>query len=165
MKVCLDANVFISYLLRSSDEHPPGIVINAGLAGRFDVILNEKTIIETRQSISSKPYLTQRIREIDLEALVVGLDLVATVIPETAAPLPLVTRDPGDDYLIAHSILEQIDYLVTGDKDLLVLGEVAGIHIVTPAEFVAILEAEPGPRSGKRISASEASPYSIENGG
>ena len=144
MRVCIDANVLISYLLRGSDEHPPGVVVNAGLAGRFDLILNEKTLIETRQSISSKPYLSRRILEIDLEALAVGLGLVATVIPETALPFPAVTRDPGDDYLIAHAVLEQVDYLVTGGKDLLVLGEVAGVQIVSPAGFVAILEAETG---------------------
>jgi putative PIN family toxin of toxin-antitoxin system len=144
MRVCIDATVLISYLLRGSDEHPPGVVVNAGLTGRFDLILNEKTLIETRQSISSKPYLSRRILEIDLEALAVGLALVATVIPETASPFPAVTRDPGDDYLIAHAVLEQVDYLVTGDKDLLVLGEVAGVQIVSPAGFVAILEAETG---------------------
>lgn len=142
MRVCIDANVFISYLLRSSDEHAPGVVISAGLAGRFDLILNEKTLIETRQSISSKPYLTQRIREIDLEALAVGLGLVATITPEIARAFPSATRDPGDDYLIAHAVLEQVDYIVSGDKDLLVLGEVAGVQIVSPAEFVAILESE-----------------------
>lgn len=32
------------------------------------------------------------------------------------------------------------DYVVSGDKDLLRLGEFQGTRIVTPAEFLAILE-------------------------
>ena len=37
-------------------------------------------------------------------------------------------------------MLEQVDYVVSGDKDLLVLEGVAGVRIVSPAAFVAILD-------------------------
>jgi predicted nucleic acid-binding protein len=64
--------------------------------------------------------------------------MIAAALPPSA-PVPAVVRDPKDDYLIAHSVLEQVDYLVSGDKDLLVLGSVLGVRIVSPADFALLL--------------------------
>lgn len=50
-----------------------------------------------------------------------------------------MTRDPKDDYLIAYAVIGEADYLVTGDKDLLVLEQIAGVTIVTPARFADLL--------------------------
>ena len=53
--------------------------------------------------------------------------------------MPSVTRDRKDDYLLAYAVVGRADYLVTGDRDLLVLGEVEGVRIVSPAGFVGAL--------------------------
>lgn len=54
-----------------------------------------------------------------------------------------VCRDPKDDKLLACAVEGLADYLVTGDRDLLVLREFRGVRIVAPVEFVRILaEAE-----------------------
>ena len=54
-------------------------------------------------------------------------------------PIPAVTRDPKDDYLLAHAVLGAADYLVSGDQDLLVLERLEGVKIVTPREFLAVM--------------------------
>ena len=46
------------------------------------------------------------------------------------------SRDPDDDYLLALAI-DRRAYLVTGDQDLLVLGD--DFPILTPAQFAAKL--------------------------
>jgi putative PIN family toxin of toxin-antitoxin system len=54
--------------------------------------------------------------------------------------LPLHSRDPRDDKFLAG----RAHYLVTGDKDLLVLRDdptLGNIHLVTPAEFLSALNA------------------------
>jgi hypothetical protein len=51
-----------------------------------------------------------------------------------------VTRDPKDDYLIAYALVGAADYRVTGDRDLLVLGQVDDVKIVTPRAFATLLE-------------------------
>jgi predicted nucleic acid-binding protein len=53
--------------------------------------------------------------------------------------LPGVTRDPKDDPLVACAVEGAADYLVSGDRDLLDLGETENIRMVTPREFVEIL--------------------------
>lgn len=51
-------------------------------------------------------------------------------------------RDPNDAHILAAAITGEADYLVTGDRDLLVLAgtpELGRLRIVTPAEFLAML--------------------------
>lgn len=45
-------------------------------------------------------------------------------------------RDPEDDYLLAYALVGKADYLVTGDRDLLVLGSVGKTKIVTAQQFL-----------------------------
>ena len=50
-----------------------------------------------------------------------------------------VSRDPFDDYVIAAALHGGADYLVTADKDLLVLNGRTSIGIITPTEFQSVL--------------------------
>jgi putative PIN family toxin of toxin-antitoxin system len=52
----------------------------------------------------------------------------------------VLTGDPEDDYVLATTRLSQANYLVTGDKKLLGLKDYAGAKIVSPREFVSIIE-------------------------
>lgn len=47
----------------------------------------------------------------------------------------LVCRDPDDDQVLAAALAGQVQCIVTGDKDLLVLRRYADIEIVNPAGF------------------------------
>jgi uncharacterized protein len=58
-------------------------------------------------------------------------------------PPPLetaVSRDPDDDELIALAVASQADLIISGDADLLSLGEHAGIPIVDPADAIARID-------------------------
>ena len=46
-----------------------------------------------------------------------------------------VCRDPDDDAILACALEAEVDYLVTGDADLLELKTFKGIHIVNPRDF------------------------------
>lgn len=46
-----------------------------------------------------------------------------------------ISRDPDDDHILAAAINEQVDCIITGDKDLLVLKKVSEIPIIAPADF------------------------------
>lgn len=49
------------------------------------------------------------------------------------------TRDPKDDMLLALCATVNADYLLTGDKDLLVLKNFKKTKIVTPRQFIQIV--------------------------
>lgn len=52
-----------------------------------------------------------------------------------------VVRDPNDDMVVACALRAGADYIVTRDKDLLSLGTHEGIRIVTPRQFLDLLDA------------------------
>lgn len=61
---------------------------------------------------------------------------VATI----AEPIPVATRGRNDDYLLAYALLGASDYLVTGDRDWLILNEqIAGLTILTPVQSATLL--------------------------
>lgn len=57
---------------------------------------------------------------------------------DTLDKVPLL-RDPKDAHVIAAAIAADCDLLVTGDKDILSLGGVGNLQIVTPAAALKIL--------------------------
>ncbi|HRO24267.1 MAG TPA: putative toxin-antitoxin system toxin component, PIN family, partial [Promineifilum sp.] len=69
------------------------------------------------------------------------LRTVAEEIPRIEQTIPAIARDAKDDYLLAYAVVEQADYLVTGDKDLLVLEEIARVKIVSTVAFADLLSA------------------------
>ena len=139
MKACVDTNVLISHLLGAASGRAPTLVLDYFFEGRFDLIISETTIAELMRKIEDKRYLADRIPIGEAQELVALLRGVATIVEELSDAIPPATRDPKDDYLIAHSIIEQVDYLVSGDKDLLALGSVLGVRILSPADFVLLL--------------------------
>ena len=68
---------------------------------------------------------------------------VSDVVPRIELPEWTFARDERDDFLIAYALMLNVDYLVTGDRDLLVLQGALNM-IVSPAEFLALIETMTG---------------------
>ena len=140
MRVLVDTNVLISILLKPSEGGPVRALFHAFVAGRFTLLLPEWLIDELTNSVQTKPRLAKRISITQLNRFTALLREAAEQIAEIETPIPVVSRDLDDDYVLAYALVGNADYLVTGDKDLLALeGLIAGLEIVTPAQFVEIL--------------------------
>ena len=63
------------------------------------------------------------------------IELLADVV-DASDPAP-VGLDADDDAVLAAAIAGEASAIVTGDRDLLVLGEHRGIRIVTPRDFAS----------------------------
>jgi len=46
-----------------------------------------------------------------------------------------ICRDPFDDYILAAAVTGKAKYLVTADKDLLILDEYKGVKVIKPNRF------------------------------
>ena len=134
MKVILDCNIWISFLLGYQTSviqyllcHPD---INIYVC---DEILQEIWNVGTRQKI------VKRIAEDDLSNM---LDIITQFCTysqiTTISNIPI--RDSKDIYLLSFAESIKADYLVSGDKDLLVLKHHEATKIVSLSEFKMIME-------------------------
>jgi uncharacterized protein len=60
--------------------------------------------------------------------------LAAVVVTQTKTVT--ISRDPDDDRLIEAALTSDADVIVTGDEDLLTLGRIGQIQILTSREFL-----------------------------
>ncbi|MDW7992687.1 MAG: putative toxin-antitoxin system toxin component, PIN family [Anaerolineae bacterium] len=142
IRAVLDTNVLVSGLV--AEGGAPRRIVDAWLEGRFTLVLSPY-LLEELLHVLTYPRIANRIRleeEEDLEVLLGALVSQAEV-TEGMLSLPGVTRDPKDDPVVACAREGEADYIVSGDQDLLVLGEYEGIRVVSPREL-EILEARAG---------------------
>lgn len=137
VRAVLDTNVLISGLV--SEHGPPRQILDAWLADCY-VLVTSLYLIEELIHVLSYPRIVERIRldDAELAAILEALLSKAEVVPGQLR-LPGVTRDPKDDAVVACAKEGEADVIVSGDQDLLVLGEYEGVRVVTPRRFVEIL--------------------------
>ena len=106
------------------------------------VVASEATIAELLHTLR-KPkmdrYVTLAEREAFLRTWLPTLEIIAPTEPV------VVCRDPRDNMFLELTLAAQATYLVSGDRDLLAVGNFADTTIVTPAAFVKSLDAEHQP--------------------
>lgn len=129
MRIVLDTNVVVA-----------GIVAE-GLCRE----IVEAHLPEHRPILSGPPWeeLVDKLREkFDLEADALPILTLyrrhATWVEVSPLEEP-VCRDPDDDWVLATAVTGEAEAIVTGDDDLLTLGEHEGIVILTPRAFIGKL--------------------------
>ncbi|MCX6046844.1 MAG: putative toxin-antitoxin system toxin component, PIN family [Chloroflexi bacterium] len=138
IKVILDANVFLSYLLAPVTERTITMIVAACFTEEIDLIVPPELLAEIVEKLQSKRYFRERVPQ----ELITNFVEQMTLLAASLAPLetiPAFSRDPDDDYLIAYGLLNDVDYLVTGDLDLLILKQIQQLKIVRPQAFLDIL--------------------------
>ena len=142
MRILVDANVFISYLLAPDSQAGATRTVQVLFADHpeLDALVSETSIEEVQDAARRKAYLAERILPSTVTSLLNSLEHVVEIVPAVARPLFAISRDRNDDYLLVTARLHDVDHIVTGDRDLQVLDPYAGIRIISPAEFMALLD-------------------------
>ena len=130
MKIVLDANVVIAaFAARGLCESIMEVCLSEHEIALSDDLLDE--------------ILRNLLYKIKLPSSVV--DNIGALLREHSTfsvPMPLapdVCRDPDDVKVLGLAVASNVDYIVTGDEDLLVLSEFQGIPILNPRSFSEIL--------------------------
>ena len=138
--VVVDTNIIINGLINQHGYSHQ--LILQWKAGNFSLVITkqlkeEYQVVLSRRKFSekyglSKPEIASIMRRINKESLLMNFQQV----------LPINVRDKKDEIIIATAMGGNADYLVTGDKDLLILKrspKLGNLKIVTVKEFLSIL--------------------------
>lgn len=133
LRVVLDTNVLLSGIAYPASV--PGKILAAWRHGSVEVLLCQYILDELRRVL---PRLKQRhgLSLMEIEDLVDILAIQAELVEPVSAAEPAL-RDEADQPVLGALMAARkgngADYLITGDKDLLVLAD--RYPVVTPAEF------------------------------
>lgn len=139
MRVLLDTNVLVSYLLTPSASGSIGTIMDALTHSAFTLLVPPDLLEELERVATHKPHLAKRIRPEQLARLRNILLTVGELLPVIEETIPAITRDRKDDYLLTYAFVSAADYLVTGDDDLLILGKLGNLAILSPPAFAELL--------------------------
>ena len=135
IKVIFDTNVWISFLIGKR----LAFIKNYISSGQITIVTTEQLLTEIKEVTSRerlKKYFSQ-------ESVIELLDLLEAIAEKVEIkPRHFINRDPKDNFLLDLIDFSKADYLVTGDKDLLVHNPFKSAIILTPANFEIALSKE-----------------------
>ena len=135
MRVVLDTNVFVSAAIQNGASYQ--ILQRLFLSSSVELIICNEILAELRDVLTSRPRLRKWIAFDDAERYLEMLQIRFDFVRDPHHIIP-ISRDSNDDFILALARQEQVDHIVSGDKDLLVLQDI-GISILSPAEFIKVL--------------------------
>jgi len=131
MKVVLDSNIYIAAFA------------SRGLcASLFELCLDSTTIIISDYILSEvSGILTEKIKlpSSKINEIIDYLQDQCTIMQHSSFN-KRVCRDSGDDNILALAKDSRADYIITGDKDLLILEKFDSIPIIEPRAFWNIIK-------------------------
>lgn len=139
MRVLIDANVWLSYLVSNRSDSTIPRVVRTCLSSDIELLVPAELIEEIKETLATKPYFRQRVSadapaSERLFVLLKGTDYT----PSSPDPIGQFVADPEDDYLIAYGLTYEVDFLITGDATVRALNRVEHMGIVTPAELLRL---------------------------
>jgi uncharacterized protein len=144
IRAVVDTNLFISALIMRRGS--PYEVLRR-LRARHFVTLTSDMQRRELGNVLSRPHIRQRYRLSEAQIgeffrLIERAGELVRIEPTFQSPVEV--RDPQDVLILATALVGNAQYLVTGDKDLLVLAgdeHLGALRIVTAPEFLALLDA------------------------
>lgn len=131
-RVAIDSNVWIAALLL-----PAGTArrcVESVLDGDIDVLMSEAVFREPVMRLERPKF--DRYRDVESWDLFLSELVELSVWLEDTGAADGTCRDPDDDKFLALAAVGRADALISGDRDLLVLGSHEGIPVLTPLQFL-----------------------------
>lgn len=139
--VIVDTSVLVSAFLFPLST--PGRVLTLADQGVFALHFSPVIWEEVKRSLHN-PRLRKSYDYTDtkIERWLADLDEIGSPILKPLPDIGNVCRDPDDDHVLAAALSVKADFIVTGDKDLLVLERYQNTLIVTARAFLDEIEQE-----------------------
>ena len=128
-KATLDTNVLISALGWIGN---PRKVFDKVVNGEIELLISDEQFDELSEVLEYQKFKFTDEQKTRFKALI--LELATFVKP--VEKIDVIKGDPDDNRILECAVAGDVDYIVTGDPDLLVLKEFRGIKISSPKDFV-----------------------------
>lgn len=128
-RIILDTNLWISFLISKNFSQLDKIIF-----GRKCTLIFSEELLNEFLDVIKRPKLRRFFSQEDTENLIETIEEYAEFIAVTSKVE--ICRDEKDNFLLSLSKDSSANFLVTGDKDLLVLEEFEKTKIVTIAQFL-----------------------------
>ena len=127
MRIVIDTNVIASGIFFGGK---PKMLLEMVVTRRLDAFVSEEILLEYQETVEELcSRYPSRPHQLPLAHIMSSMNMID---PHTSIQ---VCRDPDDDKFIECAVDAQCIYIVSGDKDLLAVGQYDGVKIVTVAEF------------------------------
>jgi len=131
LKVVFDTNVYVSEALFNALAEA---VLKAGRSGAFSIYISDFILAEIHRVLINRFHTTRRFASLAVRRAV----RFSRLVPTSQRRYQEVA-DPQDHPVLKTAINSGADYLVTGDKHLLILSPYHGINIVRVGSFHRML--------------------------
>ena len=139
MIAVLDTNVLVSGLI--SPHGAPARIMAAWREEKIELVVSDP-ILQELGEVLNREKIRRYYQSVDRDLpvkLLTGLRRFARLV-SGQIKVDLIEADPADNMFLSAALEARADFLVTGDHHLLQLQTYEGISIVSPVEFLAILE-------------------------
>jgi len=132
VRAVIDNNLLVSGLLWGDK---PGRILAAAADGQVQLLLSDQLLSELAEVLRRRKFAPRlALKGLTPETALTTVQTAARVVPAPAIPLPASLRDPDDLAVLACALAAEAEVIITGDKDLLVLGSFREIPIIDAAE-------------------------------
>ena len=130
IRIVVDTNIWISLLIGRSLENLLTI-----LDGPNFELIGTDLLFQEVAEVTQRGKFAKHFSPKDAQQLLKWMKSAMTNI-KLNADIPRRCRDIEDDYLLELAIQSHAIYLVSGDNDLLSIGEIEGCKIMTVSQFI-----------------------------
>lgn len=139
IRVVFDTSVLLRYLIKPSAAIRE-LIETWWLDGRVQMITAPELLTKLAD-VLERPSIRRFVEPEEGQALVEIVTLLAETIPALGM-IPAFGRDPKDDKFIACALTGSARFVITSDKDLLVIGEIGDVKMITPFQFLQLFNAQ-----------------------
>lgn len=128
-RIIIDTNLWISFLITKDFAK-----IDEILFSKHGILVFSQELLDEFLEVARRPKFRRFFSNNDIEELLETIDEYADFVKvQTQIE---ICRDPKDNFLLSLSVDGNVDYLLTGDKDLLELTKFGKTTIITISDFL-----------------------------
>ncbi|MCW7494806.1 putative toxin-antitoxin system toxin component, PIN family [Leptospira sp. 2 VSF19] len=134
LKVLLDTNIYISAILFNGK---PKLVLQDLIDEAFVGYISNEILDEIEETLTKPKF---KLPKDFIQFTIEEIRNVTAIIKNKPLKDYLNLRDRDDFHILETAFSANVDFIITGDKDLLTLEKIKSLKIITPDEYLKIKE-------------------------